>query len=164
MHNKTEHPEVVAQLGSQLWKNPSSNSPQLRKTSSIMQRHRESLRFNPGTNHQSPRSDFQHRAQRFKRPPPELRDPQGTIATYHRRSCGWSSRRRRGRARGRRRATPAAALRPAGRRRRCWWCLRPRPGSRRPPASRRSRSRPSLPFGPGRPSLSSRSVRGQPDG
>lgn len=67
---------------------------------------------------------------------------------YLRRSCGWSSRRRRGRARGRRRATAAAALRPAGRRRRWWWCRRPRPESRRPlrwpsPASHRSRSRPS---------------------
>jgi hypothetical protein len=70
------------------------------------------------------------------------------VLDYLRRSCGWSSRRRRGRARGRRRATAATALRPAGRRRRCWWCHRPRPGSLRPPpqpppASHRSRSRPS---------------------
>lgn len=82
---------------------------------------------------------------------------------YLRRSCGWSIRRRRGRARGRRRATPASALRLAGRRRRCWWCRRPRPGRRRPPppGSRRSRSRPSRARPAGRPPSSVLRRRGR---
>lgn len=96
------------------------------------------------TTRQSPRSNFEHKAR--------IRHPLNgkSSGDYLRRNCGLSSRRRRVQARVRWPETPAASLQPAGRRKRCWWCRRPRPESHhrqqapRPPSTRRSRSRPSL--------------------